>query len=311
MNKMVHVIDHAEKLYGNSKPKFEPELRVETRPVDNTEGTKGHSYFVYRDEDGKEWALSGTHSKYPSWNTLDSQLVVHLMPLDESIDARGDQTPEQRGSRVLSTGTKAMEGWRDLKQLKEKIETAKFEYDHEGPNSNSVTSLGLKILGFDPEKDMPKNDSYKNFYQGTHPGVGDLDIDKNNSIYETPIIDFVKSKQQIDNLAKGFETTIEQGRDNLTNEGGRIKDQAGRKAAETVDYSSRKAREMWQNSLDTVETERQRLDKGWDRTKDKAQDLWDQSTTNLDKARDKLQQAPQYFEDRIMRKVHREINRQR
>ncbi|MCZ4279767.1 hypothetical protein O4H49_03185 [Kiloniella laminariae] len=261
---MVQAVDHAKKLYGNSKPKFEPELRVETRPVKLTNSInlpKGHSYFVYRDEDGKEWAYSATHDQYPSSPGFkDVFLVIDVMPIQESIDSRKGQTPEQRGSRVLMTGTKAREGWRDLIQLKGKIDKQKFEYDHEGINSNSVTSLGLRVLGFDPANTMPENEGYWRIYQGTHPGVDDLAIDKDGNVYETPIIDFVKTKQQIDNFAKGFETTIEQ---------------------------------------------------GWDRTNDKAKDLWDKSITNLDKSLDKFLQTPQYFEDRIMNQVQREIARQR
>ena len=246
---MVQAVDHAEKLYGNSKPKFEPELRVETRPVEGTGDSKGHSYFVYRDENGKEWALSGTHERHPSVLTGYSQLVIHIKPLDESIDARGDQTPEQRGSRVLSSGAKAREGWRDLKQMTKKIEREKFEYNIFGANSNAVVYLGLQTMGFDPDSTMPTHSEYD---ADDHPGVGHLLRDQHGDITDVP--DFYDAAKN-----------------------------------QVVDY----------------------LQEGWNRRAKAVKTRWDKSTANLDKSLDKFQQTPQYFEDRIMRKVHREAARQR
>ncbi|WP_085905644.1 hypothetical protein [Kiloniella majae] len=186
---MVEVIDHAEKLYGKSKPKSEPILGIETRPVKGTLGTKGHLYIFYSDGD-KESVWSGSHENYPSLNTIDSNIIVSTGPIEESIDARNGQTSKQRGRKVLLSGTKAREGWSKLLKLKDKINNKEFDYDIiDGPNSNAVVNLGVNALGFKLEDVTPENDSYWDTGDRGHPGSQTLKLDKNGNPYETSIFE--------------------------------------------------------------------------------------------------------------------------
>ncbi|MEH6631560.1 MAG: hypothetical protein V7776_12060 [Halopseudomonas aestusnigri] len=151
---MAQAIDHAEKLYGKPKPKFVPQVRIEGRPVDGVE-SKGHLYLVYRNEDGKEVAISARPKDYGTSTALISNLMVEVIPINESIDARGTDTPKQRGSIVLSSGEDAKNLWINMAKTAKEITESNIDYDVLGPNSNSAIQFILNEANIKPEENIP------------------------------------------------------------------------------------------------------------------------------------------------------------
>ncbi|WP_419905033.1 hypothetical protein [Kiloniella sp.] len=197
---MVQANDHAEKLYGKPKPRFEPQISIESRPVDNVR-KKGHLYLVYRDENGKKWALSGRHENYHktgiSSNWFHSNIIAEILPQEESIDRLNNDTPEDRYSAVIIKGDKALTTWEEMAKTVTKINKAKIDYDMEGSNSNSVISLALSQGGFDPLKVIPERKDMWEDFTGNFPGVGDLVIDENGNVREKTSLNYEKSQKKL------------------------------------------------------------------------------------------------------------------
>ncbi len=197
---MAETVDHAEKLYGKPRAKFEPQLSVASRPVEGFP-MKGHLYLVYRDEDGKRWALSGRHENYHKEgifkNWFHSNIVAEILPQEDSIDKLEKDSAKDRYSKVLSKGVKARAKWEEMAKTVAKINKAKNDYDIEGSNSNSVVSLVLSQSGFDPFKVVPQREDMLNGITGIYPGMGDLVIDENGNVTELSL-----AKKMLDGAAK-------------------------------------------------------------------------------------------------------------
>lgn len=122
------------------------EIRIETKP---TFGNYGHLYLVFRDDDGIETVIRGGPATN---NPLDfGNIVTQVdMPIEDSKDAREDETPEDRLSTVIDlSGRNADSVWEIMRQQAENINGANLEYRafFESQNSNSIITSVLDSVG--------------------------------------------------------------------------------------------------------------------------------------------------------------------
>ncbi|MEZ5716444.1 MAG: calcium-binding protein [Paracoccaceae bacterium] len=124
------------------------QLFVEARIVVFSGISALHSYIVYRDDLGQEWVIGGT-SGGPGGGTFGTIDIYYDLLLEESGDARGSDTPADRGQVELTfpPGVDAADMYAILLQLAAQIEGQAITYDPLNDNSNSVTATLLQLAG--------------------------------------------------------------------------------------------------------------------------------------------------------------------
>ncbi|WP_165392183.1 calcium-binding protein [Pseudomonas tructae] len=120
-----------------------------------------HSYLVYQDDAGNETVIRGGPQ---SDNPFDfGEIDVKIdQPLESSRDARGNDSPAERGQVELDlSGRNAAEVWQTLKTVAGQIQGSTTDYDMFGTNCNAVTRTLLDAAGIPPT--LPNNG-------GNYPG---------------------------------------------------------------------------------------------------------------------------------------------
>ncbi|MDQ2090605.1 calcium-binding protein [Marimonas arenosa] len=139
-------------------------LYIEARVIEVGGVTALHSYVVYQEDSGTEWVIGGV-SGGPGGGTFGTIDVYYDILLEDSIDARGDDTPEDRGQveLVFPAGVSADDVYLLLLQLAVLIDAEGIDYYPLTDNSNSVTATLLQLVGLvfaDVEPDPPDTTTY-------------------------------------------------------------------------------------------------------------------------------------------------------
>lgn len=127
-------------------------ILIESKPVSG-EGIR-HLYLVYVDDAGSEWVIRGGPSiDFPPFGQIKIEANI---PLALSKDARGANTPEDRGSRELDLGDRSAEDvWYVMYQQALSIQWASLDYDGVLQNSNSAIASVLYSVNIDVEGMLP------------------------------------------------------------------------------------------------------------------------------------------------------------
>ncbi|MFC6639873.1 CARDB domain-containing protein [Sulfitobacter sediminilitoris] len=136
-----------------AEPQGAPQIYIESKPVPWGFGAV-HLYLVYRDAYGVEWnTRSGPEGNI--FNFGDLILEVNE-PLEDSSDARGNLTPEERNSTLLDLGAlTADEAWARIVKYGWDLHDRAFNYDLDGINSNATIGALLEAIGLDPDTNLP------------------------------------------------------------------------------------------------------------------------------------------------------------
>lgn len=106
-------------------------------------------YLVYRDDSGVEYVIRGGKQS--------GQLVMYTGGLlQDSVDARGGDTPADRGSKLvkLSGGIDEEDAWAIMNKFAETIEDQGLLYSNFLPgrfNANAAITTLLRFIGVDPD----------------------------------------------------------------------------------------------------------------------------------------------------------------
>lgn len=144
------------------------EISIESKPV---EFGFDHLYLVFEDSVGQEFVIRGGPK---SNNPLDfGDIVTEVsVPIAESEDERGDDTPDERGNRELDLGGRRAEDvWEIMKQQATNINNARIDYDAiiSAQNSNSTVASVLNSTGIAVDLNIPSNTKTDDL-----PGVSNL-----------------------------------------------------------------------------------------------------------------------------------------
>jgi Ca2+-binding RTX toxin-like protein len=130
---------------------IEPGIFIEAKHLDI--GDTVHMYLVYRDAHGNEWVLRSGPAGSLFGGDMDFQINV---PIDESFDARGGMTPEQRYStRLVFDVMTDDEAWALMVRYSLAFEAEDYVYELFGTNSNSYVGAMVASAGLDPFAALP------------------------------------------------------------------------------------------------------------------------------------------------------------
>ncbi|HNO76411.1 MAG TPA: hypothetical protein PKG49_12675 [Nitrosomonas mobilis] len=146
-----------------------------------------HLYLIFQDAAGQEFVIrSGPENNNP----LDFGDIVAAVnvPIAESEDARGNNTPAERGNRELDLGGRAAEDvWEIMKQQATNINNAGIDYDIfiSAQNSNSTIASVLNSIGIAVASNIPLNTEANDL-----PGVSNL-LTLDTTLIGTPANDII------------------------------------------------------------------------------------------------------------------------
>lgn len=127
-----------------------------------------HLYVVYKDDYDNEFVIRGgpENSSAPY-----GDIVVEVnVPIEESSDARGTASPEDRFAQEVDLGGRSAEDvWSLLTQLVASIGDAELAYDVDDQNSNSTIASALFAVGIDVASTLPVDHDTEDF-----PGIENL-----------------------------------------------------------------------------------------------------------------------------------------
>jgi Ca2+-binding RTX toxin-like protein len=118
----------------------------------------GHLLLVYEDNAGNEFVVRGGPQREgnPDYGAL---IIEQNIPINSSIDRRGDATPASRGSRDISlNGRNAEDVWNLILQHAKNINDRSFSYSPTGKNSNGTVGNLLDLVGIDVDDVLPDPD---------------------------------------------------------------------------------------------------------------------------------------------------------
>lgn len=130
-----------------------PKISIESHPIPFDALGLDHLYLVY-DPDGVADANDRIIRGGPDSIIDDITLEIDLN-IEVSTDARGSDTPEDRGSLEI-TDEQAGDAWSIMMQVARQIEAANISYNG-SHNSNSVVTTLLHSIGFNVEAYIPSN----------------------------------------------------------------------------------------------------------------------------------------------------------
>ncbi|MCB1312990.1 MAG: hypothetical protein KDK29_14440 [Sedimentitalea sp.] len=114
-----------------------------------------HLYLVHRDTNGTEYVLRAgpENTSFPFFTEM---LVAVNQPLDQSRDARGEETPADRHSTLLEFPALSVDAaWALMVRYAARIEAADYDYRLFAENSNAFVGALLGAAGGQPEAMMP------------------------------------------------------------------------------------------------------------------------------------------------------------
>lgn len=114
-----------------------------------------HLYLVYRDSNGEEYVIrSGPERWYLPW--FGDMEVETNVPIDDSADDRGGDTPAERSSTPLDfAGLTDDQAWAIMVKYARMIDRADNGYEVFGANSNAFIGAMLAAAGGDPLAMLP------------------------------------------------------------------------------------------------------------------------------------------------------------
>src|SRR5688572_14516811 len=128
---------------------------IESHPVFINADPIDHLYLVFQSDAGTEKVISARPFIAPAIGKITVEVAV---PITSSADARGNETPQQRGQREISLdGRNANHVWDIMKQHAQNIKNAAIEYILMSQNSNSVVASVLNAVGIDVLNCIPTN----------------------------------------------------------------------------------------------------------------------------------------------------------
>ncbi len=158
-----------------------------------------HLYLIFQDSAGLEFVIRGGPEDN---NPLDfGDIVTDVnVPIAESEDARGNDTPVERGNRELDLGGRTAEDvWEIMKQQATNINNAGIDYDIiiSAQNSNSTIASVLNSIGIAVASNIPLNTDANDL-----PGVSNL-LTLDTTLIGTPANDFISGYVGNDTLLGG------------------------------------------------------------------------------------------------------------
>lgn len=183
------------------------EISIESREIF---AGQDHLYLIFQDNAGQEFVIRGGPEDNNPLDFGDIVAVVNA-PLAESEDARGNDTPVDRGSRDLDLGERAAEDvWEIMKQQATNINNAGIDYDIiiSAQNSNSTIASVLNSIGIAVASNIPLNTEANDL-----PGVSNL-LTLDTTLVGTPANDIISGYVGNDTLIGG------DGDDNLRGDSG-------------------------------------------------------------------------------------------
>ncbi|NOQ79063.1 MAG: hypothetical protein GQ546_06645, partial [Gammaproteobacteria bacterium] len=137
-----------------------------------------HTYLVYRDDDGNEFVIRGGPETDNPLDFGDIEVEIGV-PIENSEDARGDDTVFERGQTELDLhGRNAEDVWRDMQKIARQIQESDIEYGGFDDNSNSTTRAIMERSGITPI--LPHNTSESDapgFDDAILPPITENDLD--------------------------------------------------------------------------------------------------------------------------------------
>jgi hypothetical protein len=131
-------------------PFVKPEIYIESKPVI---GSTVHLYLVYRDELGNEWITRSDSGGSNFGGPMDFQVNV---PIELSLDARGNISPADRNSTLLDLGGyTADEAWARIVKYGWDFQENGYIYNLFGTNSNAYIGAQLEAIGLNPLDNLP------------------------------------------------------------------------------------------------------------------------------------------------------------
>lgn len=114
-----------------------------------------HLYLVYRDDNGEEYVMrSGATDFRPYGGPM--QIEVNV-PIDESADARGGETPDDRHATLLRfPGQTTDEAWGIIVKYARQLSDEEYEYRLFDTNSNAFVGAMVKAGGGFPALSLPE-----------------------------------------------------------------------------------------------------------------------------------------------------------
>lgn len=164
-----------------------PGLFVEQKDVANLP-IFGHLYLVF-DDGETEHVLRGGPD--------DDRLAIEFGPLSASSDARGDETPADRGANPLPIDeARLADAWSLMSQVAREIAAARAPYLIVTQNSNSMVATLLAAIGIDIRDELPTRP-----YSQSVPGFDDV-VELENTLFGSARGD-VMVGQGLDDVLRG------------------------------------------------------------------------------------------------------------
>lgn len=169
-------------------------ISIESKPV--VLGFR-HLYLVHENDQDEEFVIRGGPENDNPLNFGEIINEVNV-PIDESEDARGNDTPEDRGRRELDLGGRLADNvWDIMKQQATNINSAILNYStlNSHQNSNSTIASVLNSVGIEVSSNLPTNTQVNDF-----PGVDNF-LKINTTLIGKPVYDIIWGYEGIDNLS--------------------------------------------------------------------------------------------------------------
>lgn len=114
-----------------------------------------HLYLVFRDTDGAEYVIrSGPDSPWLPW--FGEMKIEANVPIADSEDARGRETPEDRASTPLDfSGLTDDQAWAVMVKYARSMDAGNVPYELLDENSNAFIGAMLAAAGGDPKTMLP------------------------------------------------------------------------------------------------------------------------------------------------------------
>lgn len=162
-------------------------------PITGEDTGYNHAYLLYDENDTADSSDSILRGG-PSGPVGGYIIVQHSISITSSDDARGSETPTQRGSTTV-TATSVQDKWSIMTQVADQIEDAVIGYGYTDDNSNSVIKTVLHSIG--QNFILPGNATFSEL------AGAETILDFERDITGTGNADFIQGWNQNDTLVGG------------------------------------------------------------------------------------------------------------
>lgn len=156
-----------------------------------------HLYLVFRDSSGDEYVIrSGPENGWLPW--LGDMEIEANVPIEESSDDRGGDTPAERHSTPLDfAGLTDDEAWAIMVRYARMIEAEDYPYEVLDENSNAFVGAMLAAAGGDPLAMLPDgvDDDEAVGFDNYHDILADVPPPPDGTVYGTPGADRIAGIQ--------------------------------------------------------------------------------------------------------------------